>query len=247
MGSPDPARCVKATHRSNPDDSPVDCDADHTQSHLQAMPQRPGVLTLPMVPITNYAARVLTARAAASNTPHRPDGRAPAYLLPSLLPASPATPRCAHALAAVDDHGRTRPGSLLTALGWTASTILACRAAGSPQKVRPRRQLGVAAVDGHLVARPRPHHIPLSRQQQPQAKGCHLPWSEGAQSVEGSVAFKAESTNENLATWGPQLRKALKSGRVTSSALGRAARARCVPASRRHQPPCRRPRRHRLH
>jgi len=131
MGSPDPAKCVKATHRSNPDDSPVDCDADHTQSHLQAMPQRPGVLTLPMVPITNYAARVLTARAAASNTPHRPDGRAPAYLLPSLLPASPATPRCAHALAAVDDHGRTRPGSLLTALGWTASTRLACRAAGS--------------------------------------------------------------------------------------------------------------------
>ena len=88
---------------------------------------RPTVLTLPVVPpISDYAARVLTARAAASNAPFRPTGAPAPYRLPALLPAVPAPPRCAHALTAIDDHGRTRPGGLVAPLAWTAKTLLAC-------------------------------------------------------------------------------------------------------------------------
>lgn len=31
----------------------------------------------------------------------------------------------------MDDHGRTRPGEMLTSLGWTPSTLLACHAFGA--------------------------------------------------------------------------------------------------------------------
>ncbi|HEY8883269.1 MAG TPA: AbrB/MazE/SpoVT family DNA-binding domain-containing protein [Dermatophilaceae bacterium] len=79
-----------------------------------------------MPPISDYAARVLTARAAASNAPHRPTGAPAPYLLPGLLPAVPAPPRCAHALTAIDDHGRTRPGGLVAPLAWTPKTPLVC-------------------------------------------------------------------------------------------------------------------------
>jgi hypothetical protein len=110
MGSPDPAKC----------------DTRHTKTAPETLNGRPGLLTVPVVPITNYAARVLTTRAAASNAPFRPTGAPAPYLLPGLLPAVTAPPRCAHALTAVDDHGRTRPGGLVAPLAWTPKTSLVC-------------------------------------------------------------------------------------------------------------------------
>ena len=125
-GSPDPAKC----------------DAGHTKTPKKrpASIGRPsGVLTLPVVPpISDYAARLLTARAAAQNAPFRPTGAPAPYRLPVLLPAVPAGSRCVHALTVIDDHGRIRPGAFLLGtlgwlltLGWAVDPPLVCAVTGA--------------------------------------------------------------------------------------------------------------------
>ena len=114
-GSPDPAICVIG-HTDDP-------------SLLAVAPGASGTSAL-VPPITDYAARVLQARAAANTAPYASDYGV-SLRLPELLPATPELPRCAHALAAVDDHGRTRPGSLLQALRWSADTGVAWRTVGN--------------------------------------------------------------------------------------------------------------------
>jgi len=97
------------------------------------------VLTLPAVPpISDYAARVLTARAASQNAPFRPTGAPAPYRLPNLLPAVPAGSRCVHALTVIDDHGRIRPGAFLLGtlgwlltLGWAPNPSLVCAVTGT--------------------------------------------------------------------------------------------------------------------